>query len=68
MKFVRLGPGRFMLGTPEQEPNHLTNEKRHELRITRCIFVGPTRSDARPVRVFVNDSSYKTDAERGAMP
>jgi formylglycine-generating enzyme required for sulfatase activity len=64
MKFVRLGPGRFSMGTPEQESNHLPNEKRHEVRITRAYSLGVYEVTRGQFRAFVNDSGYKTDAEK----
>jgi formylglycine-generating enzyme required for sulfatase activity len=64
MKFVRLGPGRFSMGTPEQESNHLPNEKRHAVRITRAYSLGVYEVTRGQFRAFVNDSGYKTDAEK----
>jgi len=40
MKFVRIGPGRFAMGTPEREPDRMQNEKRYEVRITRAYLLG----------------------------
>ena len=67
MKFVRIGPGRFAMGTPGQEPNHLANEKRHEVRITRSYLLGVNEVTRGQFRAFVNDSGYKTDAEKGGF-
>lgn len=67
MKFVPIGPGRFAMGTPEREPNHLANEKRHQVRITRAYLLGVHEVTRGQFRVFVNDSGYKTDAEKGGL-
>jgi formylglycine-generating enzyme len=64
MKFVRIGPGRFMMGTPAQEPSHLRNEKRHEVRLTKAYLVGVYEVTRGQFRAFVNATSYKTDAEK----
>ena len=52
------------MGTPEQESNHLPNEKRHEVRITRAYSLGVYEVTRGQFRAFVNDSGYKTDAEK----
>ena len=67
MKFVRLGPGRFTMGTPEQEPSRLTNEKRHEVRITRAYLLALHKVTRGQFRVSVNDSGYRTDADKGGF-
>jgi formylglycine-generating enzyme required for sulfatase activity len=64
MKFIHIGPGRFAMGTPDLEPNHLANEKRHEVRITRAYLLGVHEVTRGQFRAFVNDSQYKTDAEK----
>lgn len=55
------------MGTPEQEPNHLANERRHEVRITRSYLLGVHEVTRGQFRAFVNDSGYKTDAEKGGF-
>ena len=67
MKFVRIGPGRFMMGTPEQEPSRLSNEKRHEVRITKAYLLGVYEVTRGQFRAFVNYTAYKTDAEKGGF-
>jgi sulfatase modifying factor 1 len=67
MRFVPIAPGRFAMGTPQREPNHLANEKRHEVRITRAYLLGVHEVTRGQFRVFVNDSGYKTDAEKGGF-
>jgi sulfatase modifying factor 1 len=67
MKFVRIGPGRFVMGTPEQEPSRLSNEKQHEVRITKAYLLGVYEVTRGQFRAFVNATGYKTDAEKGGF-
>jgi len=67
MKFVRVGPGRFMMGTPEQEPSRFSNEIQHEVRITTAYLLGVYEVTRGQFRVFVNDTGYKTDAEKAGF-
>ena len=64
MKFVRIGPGKFMMGTPENEPGRYPNETLHELRITRAYLLGAYEVTRGQFRVFVHDTGFKTDAEK----
>ena len=67
MKFVRIGPGRFAMGTPEHEPNRMGNEKRHEVRITRAYLLGVHEVTRGQFRAFLKDTGYRTDAEKGGF-
>ena len=67
MKFVRIAPGRFAMGTPEREPDRMQNEKRHEVRITRAYFLGVHEVTRGQFRAFVNDTGYRTDAEKAGF-
>jgi sulfatase modifying factor 1 len=63
MKFVRIEPGKFMMGTPENEPGRYPNERLHEVRITRAYLLGKYEVTRDQFRVFINDPGYNTDAE-----
>jgi formylglycine-generating enzyme required for sulfatase activity len=67
MKFVRIAPGRFVMGTPEREPDRMQNEKRHEVRITRAYLLGVHEVTRGQFRAFVNDTGYRTDAEKAGF-
>jgi formylglycine-generating enzyme len=64
MTFVRIDPGKFMMGTPENEPGRYPNEALHEVRITRGYLLGAYEVTRGQFRVFVNDTGFKTDAEK----
>jgi formylglycine-generating enzyme required for sulfatase activity len=40
MKLVRVEPGIFLMGSPEGEENRSTNERQHEVEITRPFYMG----------------------------
>jgi formylglycine-generating enzyme required for sulfatase activity len=40
MKLVRIAPGKFLMGSPNAEPERTANEIQHEVQITRSFFLG----------------------------
>ena len=42
MKFVRIPPGTFMLGSPPNEPGHTFNEKQHQVTLTKEFYMQTT--------------------------
>jgi len=64
MKFVRIAPGTFMMGTPENEPGRYPNERLHQVRITRAYLLGAYEVTRGQFRAFVGDTGFKTDAEK----
>jgi formylglycine-generating enzyme required for sulfatase activity len=42
MKFVRIPPGTFMLGSPPDEPGHTFNEKQHQVTLTKEFYMQTT--------------------------
>ncbi|MBU0768761.1 MAG: SUMF1/EgtB/PvdO family nonheme iron enzyme [Proteobacteria bacterium] len=42
MKFVRIPPGTFMLGSPPNEPGHTFNEKEHQVTLTKEFYIQTT--------------------------
>lgn len=50
-----------MMGTPEQEPGRLSNEKQHEVPITKAYLLGVYEVTRAQFRAFVNDTSYIQD-------
>ena len=54
--FVRIGPGKFMMGTPLDESGRYPNEKRHEVRITRACLLGAYEVTRGQFQIFVEDT------------
>ncbi len=40
MEFVRIEPGRFLMGSPGSEPGRGADETQHEVRLTRPFYLG----------------------------
>src|SRR4029453_7126051 len=64
MRFIRIEPGEFMMGTPETEPGRYPNEKLHTVRITGEYLLGEHEVTRGQFRAFVEATGFKTDAER----
>jgi len=67
MIFVRIGPGKFMMGTPLDESGRYPNEKLHEVRITRAYLLGAHEVTRGQFRIFVKDTRYKSEAEKAGF-
>jgi formylglycine-generating enzyme required for sulfatase activity len=39
MQLIRVPPGEFLMGSPEDEPNHKDNEFQHKVRLTRAFYL-----------------------------
>jgi formylglycine-generating enzyme required for sulfatase activity len=42
IEFVRLPPGRFAMGSPQDEPGRHSNEQPHPVRLTNGVWIGRT--------------------------
>lgn len=66
MKLVLVPAGKFVMGTPDMEPNHKANEAPlHEVTISRPFYMGVHEVTVGQFRSFVTTSGYETEAERG---
>ena len=63
-KMVYIPPGEFMMGSPEGEKGRFLDERLHKVRITRGFYMGVTEVTVGQWRKFVEDTGYKTQAER----
>lgn len=63
MTFVRIEPGEFMMGTPETEPGHTSDEKLHRVRLTRPYLLQTTEVTQKQWRAVMGDnpSHFKGD-------
>ena len=64
MKFVRIEPGTFMMGSPEAEEGHAKNETQHRVTLTKPFYMATTDVTRGQFRAFVDESGYKTEAEK----
>lgn len=63
MKFVKIKPGTFMMGSPPDEDGHSDNETLHRVTLTKGFYMGQTDVTIAQFEIFVNDSGYQTGAE-----
>ena len=63
MDFVRLPAGRFRMGSPEGV-GHSSEHPRHEVALSKPLYMGKTPVTMGEFRAFVRATGYKTEAER----
>jgi len=63
--FVLISPGRFQMGSPENEPARSRGEQRHWRTIKEPFYISETEVTVEQFRRFVKATGYLTDAERG---
>lgn len=40
MRFIRVEPGEFLMGSPADEPHRFAGEQQHQVRLTKAYFLG----------------------------
>ena len=63
--FVLISPGRFQMGSPENEPGRGNGERQHWRTIKEPFYISETEVTVEQFRRFVKATGYLTDAERG---
>ena len=66
MKFVRIEPGTFTMGSPETEEGHAGNETQHRVTLTKPYYMATKAVTRGQFRAFVDESGYKTEAEKAS--
>ena len=65
MKLVLIPAGEFLMGSPDSDKDASDEEKpQHRVRITRPFYLGATEVTAGQFRRFVEQTGYRTEAER----
>ncbi len=64
LKLVRIPAGKFQMGSPLTEKDRNTDELPHTVTISKPFYLGVTHVTVNQFTAFVNDSDYKTDAEK----
>jgi formylglycine-generating enzyme len=60
---VWVEPGKFLMGSPVNEPERDTDEDQHEVEISRGFWMGRYEVTNRQFAAFVDDTGYLTTAE-----
>src|SRR4029079_7199001 len=63
MVFVAIPPGKFQMGSRDDEPGRRWSETRHEGEIKEPFYLGVHEVTVGQFRKFVADTGYKTTAE-----
>lgn len=64
IKLVPIGPGSFLMGSPETEAGREEDEFQHRVTLTQPFSMAAHEVTVGQFRRFVEDAAYKTDAER----
>jgi formylglycine-generating enzyme required for sulfatase activity len=65
MGFVLIPAGKFVMGTPDNEPGRRKNEgPQHEVIITKSFYMGKYEVKVSEFREFIKATGYKTEAEK----
>ncbi len=65
MKLKLIKPGRFLIGSPNEELNRVNNEgPQHEVEISKAFYMGAFPVTVAQFAAFVKDDAYQTDAEK----
>jgi len=67
MKFVRIEPGEFLMGSPADEPGHRDDELLHRVHITDPFYIGVHEVTRGQFAAFAREMAYKTTAERSGF-
>ncbi len=63
IKLKRIPDGTFLMGSPDRE-GETEEHPQHKVRITRPFYLGVTEVTHGQFRLFVDETGYKTDAEK----
>jgi len=64
MTFVLVPPGKFEMGSPDDEPGHKPDESLHTVTLTDGFYLGNCEVTVGQFAAFVKATSYKTDVEK----
>ena len=65
LQFVRVAAGGFTQGSPANEPGRGADEAPRRVRLTKVFLLGQTPVTRAQFELFVRETGYKTEAERG---
>jgi len=65
LSFVRISAGSFVQGSPATEPGRGTDETPRTVRLTKPFLLGEVSVTQAQFALFVRETGYQTEAERG---
>jgi len=64
MRLAPILPGKFLMGSPDDEPGRESNEgPQHEVILTRPFYIGAHDVTVGQFKAFVQEKGYRTEAE-----
>ena len=63
MRLMYIPPGKFLMGSPQNEPGREASELQHEVEITKGFYLGATEVTVGQFKQFVADTNYRTSGE-----
>ena len=64
MKLRYIPAGKFLMGSPENEPGRETQEVQHEVELTKGFYLGAHEVTVGQFKQFVTDTKYETTGEK----
>jgi formylglycine-generating enzyme required for sulfatase activity len=64
MRFIRIRPGSFIMGSPKTEPGRLSDEVSHRIKLTKHFFMQQTEVTVGQFRRFIRSTGYMTEVEK----
>ena len=64
MRLAYIPPGKFLMGSPENEPGREKGESQHEVELTKGFYLGSHEVTVGQFKRFVQELKYQTDAEK----
>ena len=64
IRLVLISSGKFLMGSPKDDTDREQDEDQHEVTISKPFYLGVYTVTVRQFRQFVQDTSYKTEAEK----
>ena len=64
MKLQWIPAGKFTMGSPPGEPGRHTDEKQHDVSITRPFYLGVYKVTVGQFKAFAADKNYQTEPEK----
>ena len=64
MKLLYIPAGKFLMGSPENEPGREAQEVQHEVELTKGYYQGEQEVTVGQFKQFVLETKYQTDGER----
>ena len=65
LTFAYIPPGEFTMGSPDDDPGREDDEPQHKVTLTRGFYMQTTEVTVGQWRIFIDDTEYQTDAEKG---